>query len=205
MRMLPALALALALISLSNCSRTRLGRTPQESLMSTIREPLSRSCSTLESPADYCGIEALTKASSYSENQRQCVRFYQAAIDSANIQCSYQEELAYIHRAGALSRTDYITDRLRQIHIKYGKRAAVLNDELEEAYRDSQQWTDEQDLTYHNVAWSLRSFRSKIRLEKPRSDRQPASEVSPESLGRMPREETPELMRKLIIPLNTAH
>ena len=170
--------------------------------MSTIRDPLSRKCDTLEKPGDYCGIPRLGKPATAKE--KQCVRFYQAALDSAHIQCSYQEELDHLHRAGELSRTDYIADRIKQIHIKYGDKALALTDELEDSYRESQQWTDEQELTYHNVAWSLRAFHSRIRLTNPRSARKPASTLSEESLGRMPTESTPDLMKRLIIPVGPA-
>lgn len=193
----------LLLLALSACGHSRFTRTPQESLMSTIRDPLAHECGTLGRAGDYCGIPR-AGAPPLSAKQRQCVRFYQATLDAANIQCNYEEEVQALHRSGERSHSSYIADRLRQIHLKYHRRATRISEELEESYRGAEEWSDEQELTYHNVGWSLKAFTARVRLESPASARKPASAVTDESLGRLPTEATPELMRKLVIPAGPA-
>lgn len=194
---------AILLLALSACGHSRYTRTRHESLMSTIRDPLAHHCGTLGRAVDYCGIPrtgATEKKAGLSEKQKQCLRFYRATLDAANIQCNYEEEVQSLHRSGERSHTAYIADRLKQIHLKYHRRAERIAEELEDSYRGAEEWSDEQELTYHNVGWSLKAFTARVRLEAPASARKPASSVTNESLGRLPTEATPELMRKLVIP-----
>jgi hypothetical protein len=187
-------------LSLGACSQSRYTRSPYESLITTIRDPLSRKCAALDNASNYCG-NVRGDALERNSNQNECQLFYQAALDAAHIQCSYDDQLKELHRSGALSRTDYMADRLKQIHTKFHQRASQLLDVLDEAYRESKNWTDEQELTYRNIKGSLNTFLSRVHLEKPSSTRRPASSLNEKIPDRFPTESTAEQMRNLIIPI----
>lgn len=199
----------LALLALSACAPTRLTRHDRpEALSRTIPDPLKRDCGNLETARQYCGTAAKPGQPEPVRAATPCEKLYGAALRAASIQCGYEDELAYLHRAGEYSRTDYMADRIKQIHIKYNERAAELQDYLEDTYRALPgQLSDEEELTYQNVAWSLRAFRSRIRFDRPRSARAPASDVTTESLGRAvaPEETSRDLMKRLLVPKNRVH
>ncbi len=196
---------ALFLFLLSACAPTRLSRTPQESLLRTVRDPASRTCGILGKPREYCGIptrqafDHKPAPEDFSSNPV-CEKFYAAAIHASDIQCDYEEEISYTHKVGQLSDTPYIVDRLKQIHIRYQEAAEIAAAKLESTFAALERPSEEQERTYKNIAWSLGAFTSLISFKGMNSGRKPASTISEHSHVKVRAGDTvPQTMRRLII------